>query len=171
MGSFSYVEMKCNLVEQVVDERGLGAGLRLETLSAISPESLYRCYLETFQAGDAQFFIRQDEDERNRYYQEELGFPEVLDNPASFALLLDGTLIGFSLVMSYLKKNYHISCMCILPAYQGRGYGKRMLSQIKSIALENGIETLTLGTEPDMKAFQLYHKAGFEITAEYVEGE
>ena len=171
MGTFTYVEMKCNLDEQGVIKSDLETGLQLEPIDAISPESLYQCYLDTFRAGDAQFFQLQDEDEQSRYYQEELGFPEVLDNPASFAFLLDGDLIGFSLVMAYLEKNYHISCMCILPAYQGKGYGKRMLDQIQSIALKNGIETLTLGTEPDMKAFQLYHKGGFEVTAEHTVGE
>lgn len=170
MGSFIYVEMKCNLKGHGVGESDLDSGLRLEPVIDVSPESLYACYIETFEAGDAKFFQLMDEEERRRYYQEELGFPVVLDNPASFAFLMEEELIGFSLVMPYLEKNYHISCMCILPAYQGRGLGAQMLNRIKSIALMNGIETLTLGTEPDMKAFQLYHKGGFEITAEHIVG-
>lgn len=171
MGSFTYVEMKCKLDEQRVIKNDLEPGLRVEAIDAINPECLYKCYLETFLVGDAKFFRLQDEGEQLRYYQEELGFPEVLDNPASFAFLLEDDLIGFSLVMAYQEKNYHISCMCILPAYQGRGYGKKMLNRIQSIALENGIETLTLGTEPDMRAFQLYRQGGFAIIAEHNVGE
>ena len=164
------MEMKCCLEEQRPRDGFLDPNLVLLPLSEVSLEDLYLCYQETFRAGDAQFFHLQDESERYRYFREELGFPLVLDNPASFALVLERELIGFSLVMPYLEENYHISCMCLLPAYQGRGLGKQMLDQIKSIALEQGIKTLTLGTEPEMKAFQLYRKAGFKITAEHIVG-
>ena len=68
MGSFTYVEMKCSLGEQGPGKLILDPDLRLESLSALRAEELYQCYLETFQAGDAQFFLRQDDDERLRYF-------------------------------------------------------------------------------------------------------
>jgi ribosomal protein S18 acetylase RimI-like enzyme len=57
--------------------------------------------------------------------------------------------------------------MCIRPEYRDRGIGKAMLHRIKNIALENGCKTLTLGTEPEMKAYQLYQNHGFMVTAEH----
>lgn len=168
MGSFTYVEMECILDDWEPIGVRLESGWALKPLRAVNSDSLYRCYLKAFQAGDAQFFQRQDQGERRRYYQEELGFPVVLDTPASFAIFREGDLIGFSLVMPYPEGNYHISCMCITPEYQGRGLGSQMLDQIKSTTLENGIKTLTLGTEPEMKAFQLYQKAGFIVTADHI---
>jgi GNAT superfamily N-acetyltransferase len=57
--------------------------------------------------------------------------------------------------------------MCLQPSYQGCGLGRAMLNRIKNIALQNGCLTLTLVTEPTMKAYGLYSTHGLEITAEH----
>lgn len=167
MTTFTYVEMTCKLDHKNYIEE-LPGEITFKPLAEIDLEELFACYKTAFDAGDAQFYKYQDNEERRRYFEEELGFPVITANPASFVYLADGKLIGFSFVMPYLEDNYHISCMCLQPEYQGQGLGKAMLNRIKNIALENGCKTLTLGTEPEMRAFQLYRSHGFVVTAEHV---
>jgi len=166
MVQFIYVEMICNLEGKVSDE-GISSEILEKPISEISVEDLYKCYTAAFDAGDAKFYELQDQEEKRRYFDQELGFPEILGNPASFIYLVDDKLIGFSFVMPYLEDNYHISCMCLLPEYQGQGLGLAMLNRIKKVAHKNGCKTLTLGTEPEMKAYRLYKDHGFVITAEH----
>ena len=167
MAKFKYVEMVCVLDEKQEDAHLPVAGISAEPLKNIARAMLLEVYLQAFRQGDAQFFALQDEAARQRYFHEELGFPDVLACPASLAYQLDGKIIGFALVLPYLEKNYHISCMCILPEHQGRGLGLAMLNSIKHVARENGCKSLTLGTEPGMKAFQFYQSNGFTVTAEH----
>ena len=143
-------------------------GIVVEAIDTVELDILFDCYIDIFDKGDVKFFKLQNEEERKRYFYEELGFPVVLENPASFAYLLDDEVLGFALVMPYREKNFHISCMCIKPEYQNRGLGKAMLNKIKNIAVETGCESLTLGTEPEMKAYHLYRKNGFQITEEHI---
>lgn len=167
MTSFTYVEMICNLAGINTDET-ISPQVVVKPISEIDLEDLYQCYTTAFDTGDARFYKLQEEEERRTYFDQELGFPEILVNPASFAYLVDGKLIGFSFVMPYLEDNYHISCMCLLPEYRGQGLGLDMLNRIKKVAHENGCKTLTLGTEPEMKAHKLYKENGFVITAEHL---
>ncbi len=168
MSRFVYVEMFCKLSQNHYREKISFDGVVIESINAVDPEVLFDCYIKTFEKGDAKFFKLQDKEEKKRYFNEELGFPIVLENPASFVFLFDDEVIGFALVMPYLEKNFHISCMCIKPEYQDRGLGKAMLNRIKNIALENGCESLTLGTETEMKAYHLYKKSGFRVSEEHV---
>jgi ribosomal protein S18 acetylase RimI-like enzyme len=168
MSQLKYVEMICKLDQLQPEHNPLVERITCASTEHLDPETLFECYLKSFRTGDAQFFKHQDADEQARYFQEELGFPEVLTNPASFVYKFEDEIIGFALVMAYLEKNYHISCMCVLPEYRNQGLGKAMLTRIKNIAIENGCRSLTLGTETDMKAFHLYGKNGFRVIAEHV---
>lgn len=163
-----YVEMVCKLSQKYYQENIAFDGIAVEPIDTVDPGVLFDCYIKTFDKGDAKFFKLQDEEEKKRYFNEELGFPIVLENPASFVYLFDDEVIGFALVMPYLEKNFHISCMCIKPEYQDRGLGKAMLNRIKNIAVENSCESLTLGTEPEMKAYHLYKNNGFRVTEEHI---
>ena len=168
MPQFTYVEMVCELNEEFFNDRIPVEGIVVETLKDRDPEILFECYAKTFQKGDAKFFHLQTEDEQKSYYKNELGFPDVLQIPASGLYKKADEIIGFALVMPYLKNNYHISCMCILPDYQDFGIGKAMLNRIKNAALKSGCTTLTLGTETEMKAFHFYKEHGFKVTQEHI---
>lgn len=167
MAQFTYVDMRCELDQKVGDEDVLIEGVTVAPIDSCQLEALFDCYVAAFSAGDAQFYQLQSEGERRRYYYQELGFPDVLTNPASFAYKIEEEIIGFALVLRQLENNYHISCMCILPEYQNRGLGTVMLNRIKDVAIENGCQSITLGTEPGMRAFHLYRKNGFEVTDEH----
>jgi ribosomal protein S18 acetylase RimI-like enzyme len=167
MARFTYVDMRCELDQKVGDKDVLIEGVTVAPIDNCQLEALFDCYAAAFGAGDAQFYQLQSEGERRRYYYQELGFPDVLINPASFAYRIEEEIIGFALVLRQLENNYHISCMCISPEYQNRGLGTAMLNRIKDVAIENGCQSITLGTEPGMRAFHLYRKNGFEVTEEH----
>ena len=167
MTQFKYVEMVCKLDHKHHNDNLSVKAVFADSISNIDLGILFECYIQAFSIGDAKFFTLQNEEERRRYYNEELGFPDVLNNPASFAYKIKDEIIGFALVLPYLEKNYHISCMCILPEYQNCGIGKAMLNKIKNVALENDCKSLTLGTETEMKAYHLYKNNGFTVTEEH----
>ena len=158
-----YVEMRCYLSEQAIPAVQIPPGLSVKLLRAASEEALYACYYDAFENGDARFFLAQDEPERKAYF-DTLGLPEAQDEPASLILTNDQRLIGFTYVLPYGAGNRHISCMCVHPDFQGRGLGKLLLQLIMRQAIKDGHQTLTLGTETEMRAFELYRKHGFEIT-------
>jgi ribosomal protein S18 acetylase RimI-like enzyme len=47
----------------------------------------------------------------------------------------------------------------------GQSLGKLLLWLIKQRAWQQGYETITLGTDVNMRAFDLYRKHGFEVTS------
>lgn len=168
MTKFIYVEMVCKLDRKDYDDELPIDGIAIEPVQNIDMDELFACYTRAFRRGDAQFYKLQDEAAHRQFFDEELGFPYVLANPASFTLKIGDEIIGFTLVLETSETNYHISCMCLLPSYQGIGLGQAMLNRIKNIAVENGCWSLTLGTEPEMKAYRLYVKGGFSVTEEYI---
>ena len=168
MAQFKYVEMICQLEQKETGETIPIDGISVDTIRNLELDVLFDCYLKTFSAGDAKFINNQNEEEQRAYFNEELGFPIVLQNPASCVYRSNDEIIGFALVLPYLENNYHISCMCLLPEYQNKGIGKAMLNRIKNIAHGNQCKTLTLGTETEMKAFHLYQNNVFRITQEHL---
>lgn len=131
-------------------------------------EELYPLFTECFETGDAEFYHKLPYSERETYFNEQLGFPEVLSHPASQVVYYEDQLVGFALCMDYLKDNIHISCMCVLPEFQSKGIGRLMLEYIESWSTLNDIATITLGTESKMKAFQLYKDFGFKVTETHI---
>ncbi len=161
-----YVEMVCHLPEQnIIVEAMPPGGLQVEHLGQVDEGDLYLCYYETFQAGDAQFFFEQSEEQRREYF-DTLGLKAALKEPASLALVQGRRLVGFVYVLPYGKGNCHISCMCVHPDWQRQGLGKLLLHLAMSKTAQEGYRTMSLGTSTSMGAFQLYHKNGFRITGE-----
>lgn len=166
--SFIYVEMKYHIKERPIN---LDNGYEIVNVNTFSQDELYELYLEAFLHGDAEFFFNQDKKVRNDYYNDELGLPEALKRKESHAITYNGELIGFLYCIQYGDKNIHISCMCVKPSFQGQGIGTLMLDFASNKALEEGMETISLGTELNMKAYQLYKKYGFEIVNEHHIGQ
>ena len=77
----------------------------------------------------------------------------------------DGQMVGFSTALPYGEANCHINCLCIHPDHMGQGLGKLLLQLIKVQTQQQGYETITLGTDVNMRTFFLYRKHGFEVTS------
>lgn len=158
----SYVEMICYLAQQTLPALSVPAGLELVPLREANRDELYHCYEAAFRAGDAQFFHQQTTQEQRAYF-DTLGLEEAREEPASLVIRQDGRLLGFALVLPYGRLNRHISCMCVHPERQRTGLGKLMLSTIMQQVTQQNFQTITLGTETGMRAFDLYRQFNFEI--------
>ncbi len=158
-----YVEMVCHLSRQSIVAARTPQGLQVRHVGQVNEGDLYPCYYESFQAGDAQFFFEQSEEQRREYF-DTLGLEAALKEPASLALIQGQRLVGFVYVLPYGEGNLHVSCMCVHPDLQRRGLGELLLHLAMGQAVQEGYRTMSLGTSTSMGAFQLYHKNGFEIT-------
>jgi ribosomal protein S18 acetylase RimI-like enzyme len=169
MNKTKIVEMVCNLATEPADqyrkEIALPEGFTTRSLKKVSEDDLYPCYLAAFQAGDSQLFLKQSEIEQREFY-ETLAFDQARTEPGTSMILQGDRIVGFTYVVPYGESNRHISCMCVHPDCQRQGLGSFMLNYAKKEAALGGYQTITLWTEMDMGAFELYRKHGFEITEE-----
>jgi len=129
-------------------------------VSQFELSDLQDIYHQAFSAGDAVFYQIQNQIEREEFWKY-LNYDKAVKDPCSLVVVKDNKPIGFILICEEGHLNRHISCMCILPKFQGLGYGKELLKAVLNRAFELGDETITLGTETTMKAYQLYRKFGF----------
>lgn len=82
------------------------------------------------------------------------------DYPA-WVLQQDGMVIGYFL-MSLAAGEAHVLNICIDPAEQGRGHGRRLLRALLRIARGRGAERVFLEVRPsNAGAIALYHSEGF----------
>jgi ribosomal protein S18 acetylase RimI-like enzyme len=165
-----YVEMRCDLTRRNIPAPDFPPEIAIQPVQVVAVDDLFACYRAAFAAGDAQFFFQQNAREQRDFF-DTLGLAEAVATnaaaePASVVLRHEARVIGFSLVLRYgAPTNRHISCMCVLPAYQGRGLGKQLLWLIMQRVKAGGGQTITLGTEPAMRAYHLYRKHGFTVIA------
>lgn len=132
-------------------------------VSDFSEYELKKVYHDAFSKGDARFYTYQTEEERKSFWSF-LCYERACNDPLSLAYEEDGQLIGYILTYPEYKGNHHISCMCIRSDHFHRGIGRKLMNKLFELAYLNGDKLITLGTETNMVAYQLYIKTGFEVT-------
>jgi ribosomal protein S18 acetylase RimI-like enzyme len=157
-----YVSMTCKLTGMKIPQTVFPGGFQVLPLENAQTSELQELYLEAFNAGDARFFFMQTGDERIGFFQT-LGYGEALAEPGSVILRDGDRLVAFVYVIPYGDSNRHISCMCVHPDLQGQGLGKALLYHVMNAVHDAGLDTISLGTETEMRAFHLYHQNGFMI--------
>lgn len=157
----SYAEMTCPLPDKYAPVT-LPEGLSIQPLEDADQEELVNLFTHTFAGSDARYFDDMTESELESYF-DMLGYEDARQQRGSFVFRVGAEkLAGFSMVLSFEPRVQYISCMLIHPDHQGQGLGRLMLKLIKQYAVEDGFTQLSLGTEPEMAAYALYHKHGFE---------
>jgi ribosomal protein S18 acetylase RimI-like enzyme len=75
----------------------------------------------------------------------------------------DGKVVGFSMGDS---TNAELTVIAVLPDYEGRGIGKRLLSEVENWLFSLGHKELWLVTtpDPDLRAYNFYVKRGWVPT-------
>lgn len=74
---------------------------------------------------------------------------------------LNKTLVGHS-VMSISLAEAHVLNICVDPAWQGRGYGRRMLNRLLRVARDHRVDTAYLEVRVSNETARiLYESAGF----------
>ena len=158
-----YVEMVYDINLREIPEPIIPKELSMKLINQIEDNDIYRCYITSFESGDAKFFAYQTKNERLEYFHT-LYEPDILNEEASIVLIKDNLIIGFSYVLEFEEDSRHISCMCIHPDFQGKGLGKLLLFKIINIVSKQGAKYITLGTETKMRAFHLYKNNGFIVS-------
>lgn len=85
---------------------------------------------------------------------------EALELKDSVYLFYDGEkLVGSSII-----KNEEIDDVFVVPKYQGKGYGRRIMEATLNLALDRNFDKITLGAVAwNRVAIKLYKSLGFEI--------
>jgi ribosomal-protein-alanine N-acetyltransferase len=86
----------------------------------------------------------------------------------AWVMELDGDIIGYG-VMSIAAGEAHILNICILPDFQGRGLGRKILARLLTLAKDHKVDTVFLEVRITNKVAQvLYESEGFnEIGQRY----
>jgi len=75
---------------------------------------------------------------------------------------IDSDIVAYSILMAGAGEGHVLNC-CVMPAWQGRGLGRRTMQRSMSSAPEYGVETLFLEVRPsNTQAINLYDSLGFE---------
>ncbi|ASR48958.1 hypothetical protein B4V02_20770 [Paenibacillus kribbensis] len=151
-GDFSTAEFSMNLARpQTPTLRRPGLILRLE--EADDFDFMVTCSSQAFGDSEAwtrNYFTHTREPERVTY------------------IAVDGlTTVGMIRVNHVDTDIAVIHDFCVLPAYQGKGYGREILDYVVSLLLSKQCTRIRLGVvTQNRRALSLYQSAGFEISAE-----
>ena len=80
----------------------------------------------------------------------------------------DGKVVGFAMGDS---ANAELTVIAVLPDYEGRSIGKRLLSEVENWLFSSGHDELWLVTTPDpeLRAYSFYVKRGWVPTGEIID--
>jgi len=77
----------------------------------------------------------------------------------------DSKIVGTASIKIEEKAKLHIRSMAVIPSYQGRGIGRRILKRINELAKQKNCKTVSLECfEPLTKAVTFYEACGFRRT-------
>ncbi|MBN1971204.1 MAG: GNAT family N-acetyltransferase [Candidatus Delongbacteria bacterium] len=160
--AFNYAEMKLE-ISSYKDWNVNQTGLTFSEIALNDLDKIYDVYIDSFDGSDARFYEGQTDDDKRTFFLNELGLEDAIACKASHKISRNGEIVGFSLVLPYGVKNLHISCMCVANSLKGQGLGKLMMNFIVNETKKLNCSSLTLGTETEMLAYELYKKSGFEV--------
>lgn len=75
-----------------------------------------------------------------------------------------GALLAYEKPDMCYGKNIYIELLAVLPEYQERGYGRKLLNAVKVDAQNNGISELSIRTGCYMDSYQIFKNYGFRDT-------
>ncbi|PGO32787.1 GNAT family N-acetyltransferase [Bacillus cereus] len=84
-----------------------------------------------------------------------------------YSALIDEKVIG-TITVSEQEQSTTLSGFAVHPSYQGKGYGKDILSYMVHTLITEGVSTIELDVETkNNNALKLYTQCGFEIMTQY----
>lgn len=75
-----------------------------------------------------------------------------------------GVLLAYVIPDMFAGNVVYIELLAVMPEYQGKGFGTKLLNKVKEDAQNNGIVELTLRTGCYMDSYQIYKNYGFRDT-------
>ncbi|WP_346979927.1 ribosomal protein S18-alanine N-acetyltransferase [Christensenella minuta] len=92
-------------------------------------------------------------------------YDDIIENENTVYLVVEknGHIIGYG-GMWIIFDEAHITNVCILPAYRGRGYAYALMQELNRAAKEHGADAMSLEVRVSNRAaLKLYKKCGFSI--------
>jgi len=92
-------------------------------------------------------------------------YDDIVENPNTLYLVVEkaGKIIGYGGMWIVLDEA-HITNVCILPEYQGRGYAYRLMKELQRCSREQDACSMSLEVRVSNRtALKLYKKCGFSI--------
>ena len=137
-------------------------GVELEHVLDVDQDELYRCYYDTFQAGQSHFVFDQSKQERRACF-DTFGKTYCIHEATSLAVIRDGRIVGFSYVIPISETHCHLDWMGIHPDTRRQGLGEFLMRLIMNRAARQGVKRMSLGCDiGNTRAIALYHKAGWQ---------
>jgi ribosomal protein S18 acetylase RimI-like enzyme len=147
----------------------LQAEFELEPLMDVDTERLFQCYHQTFMTGQAVWIYEMTEEQRRQEFDKNFDRSKPINGEASFALVGDGEIAGFILVLSRTEDEEHIESFGVHLSHRGKGLAKFLMSKVIEVLREKGAENLTLGVDSVNKpAIRLYERMGFKTVSKTV---
>lgn len=119
-------------------------------------EQLERLYTQTIQEDFPEYGSKTIEYFSNGKYKEDM-----LHMPLMLGAFLDEKLIGFVLCEKPFGGILFVTWLATDKKYRGQGIGRRLLEEVRKIALETGVHALHLMSDTINVPF--YEKCGYEV--------
>ena len=138
-------------------------------LGDVDEEKLYECYHQAFMTGEAVWIYEMTEEQRRQEFDKNFDKSRPINREASFALVKEGEVAGFILVLSRSEEEEYIESLGVHPSHRGKGLAKFLLSRVIEVLREKRENNLTLGVDSVNKpAIDLYEQVGFQIISRTV---
>lgn len=141
-------------------------GFELRPLLEFANDTIFDCYHIAFTKGDARWIHDMTEEQRKQEFEKDFDRSNQINGDASFAVLSDGDIVGFILVVSRSDEEEHLESLGVHPNFQGNGLGKFLLGKSIDVLTSQDVQNFTLGVDPvNTPAVRLYEQFGFKTVS------
>jgi ribosomal protein S18 acetylase RimI-like enzyme len=92
-------------------------------------DAIFECYYSAFTTGEARWIHDMSRKEIKQEFEKNFDRSHNINGPASFVMLLDDIIVGFSLVLSRSEEEEHLEAIGMHPDFRGKGLGKVLLKK------------------------------------------
>ena len=160
-----------NPIETAIPEIQLPDDFELQPLLDFDNDAIFECYHEAFTTGDARWIYDMSREQRRQEFEKNFDRSRPINKDASFVILSDGAIVGFTLVISRSDEEEHLESIGVHPKFRGKGLGKILLGKSTEVLRGQEAQNFTLGVDSvNIPAVRLYERFGFETisrTARY----
>ena len=161
------------MVSSPIDDRpreiNLPDGFEYRPLLEFDNDAIFECYHEAFTTGEARWIYDLTDVQRRQEFEKNFDRSHQINEDASFAILSDGTIVGFILIVSRSDEEEHLESIGIHPKFRGKGLGKTLLGKSIEVLRSQEAQNFTLGVDPvNTPAVRLYEQFGFDTASRTV---
>ncbi len=155
-----------NPIETAISGIQLPDDFELQPLLDSDNDAIFECYHEAFTTGNARWIYDMSREQRRQEFEKNFDRSRPINKDASFVILSDGAIVGFTLVISRSDEEEHLESIGVHPKFRGKGLGKILLGKSTEVLRGQEVQNFTLGVDPvNIPAVRLYERFGFETVS------